>query len=88
MKKIAFNTICSVFTKIDPKKRAFSFEIFGYDYMLDENLNVWLLEANTNPSLTVSCTLMARLIYNLVENVARIAVDPLFPCPYNDNGNN
>ncbi|EGR31385.1 tubulin-tyrosine ligase family protein, putative [Ichthyophthirius multifiliis] len=81
MKNIANETICAAFTKIDPKKRSFSFELFGYDFMLDDNLNVQLLEINTNPSLTVSCNLMSRLIHNLIENTVRIAIDPLFPPP-------
>ena len=28
-----------------------SFELFGYDFMLDEDLNPWLIEVNTNPSI-------------------------------------
>ena len=39
------------------------FEIFGYDFMIDDDLDVYLIEVNTNPCLeTVSCPLMQRLI--------------------------
>lgn len=39
------------------------FEIFGYDFMIDENMRVYLIEVNTNPCLDTSpCPLLQRLI--------------------------
>jgi len=31
-----------------------TFEQFGYDFMLDADLNVWLLEVNAAPSMAFS----------------------------------
>ena len=56
-------------------------QLFGLDFMLDENTKVWLIEVNTNPSLEIACPLMARFIPNLIENTFRLAVDPIFPPP-------
>jgi len=28
------------------------FELFGYDFMIDTDLNVWLIEVNQNPCLS------------------------------------
>lgn len=40
-----------------------SFELFGYDFMIDEDLKVYLIEVNTNPCLDTSpCSLLKRLI--------------------------
>jgi hypothetical protein len=49
--------------------------------MIDENYNTWLLEVNTNPCLETNCSLLSRIISCLIENVFKIAVDPLFPPP-------
>jgi hypothetical protein len=31
------------------------FEIFGYDFLLDIDYNVYLIECNTNPCIEYSC---------------------------------
>ncbi|OMJ87511.1 hypothetical protein SteCoe_10765 [Stentor coeruleus] len=81
MKKIVKDTISAVFKKLDFRKRAHSFEVFGYDFLLDEHLKPWLIEVNTNPCLELSSGLLASIIPNMLENAFRIAVDPLFPQP-------
>lgn len=90
MKKIAQISLKSVFGNIDPYKLDNTFELFGLDYMIDEDFKVYLIEVNTNPCLEISSTLLARLIPNMIENVLRyfhwiltyrIAIDPIFPPP-------
>jgi len=49
--------------------------------MIDTDFNTWLIEINTNPCLELSCPLLARIISSMVENAARIVIDPLFPPP-------
>ncbi|CDW81168.1 tubulin-tyrosine ligase family protein [Stylonychia lemnae] len=71
----------AVESKIDPEKRHNTFEIFGYDFMIDDEYQLKLIEANTNPCLEVCCPLLARIIPNLVDSAFKIAVDPLFPPP-------
>ena len=37
-----------------PVNRAKSFELFGYDVMIDSELNPWLIEVNSSPSMDYS----------------------------------
>jgi len=66
---------------MDVQRRHCSFEIFGYDFMIDEDFKPWLIEVNTNPCLELSSPLLARLIPSMLENAIKIAVDPIFPPP-------
>lgn len=51
MKVIATDAIRACSGGIDPSKLNNNFEIFGLDFMIDSNLDVWLIEINTNPCL-------------------------------------
>lgn len=89
MKELATDSIRSTYSMLDPDRREHNFELFGLDFMLDENLNVYIIEVNTNPCLETSCPLLTKIITPLVENVFkykcvlfRLCLDPLFPPPY------
>jgi tubulin--tyrosine ligase len=66
---------------MDPNQYIYTFELYGLDFMIDENYKPWLIEVNNNPCLETSCLLLNRIIPSVVENVLRIAVDPMFPPP-------
>lgn len=81
MKSIAIDTVKATFNHLDPHRRHHSFELFGYDFMVDENQSVWLIEVNTNPCLELASSYLSRLIPNLIENTVKTVLDPLFPAP-------
>jgi len=72
------DTIRSVALKIDKNRRQHSFELFGYDFMLDENFKVFLIECNTNPCLAVPCPLLSCIISWVIDNTFWVTLDPLF----------
>ena len=62
-------TFHAVRKTIDPSRRKYCFELFGYDFILDEDFNVWLIEVNTNPCLEESSALLKRLLPRLIEDL-------------------
>ena len=67
--------------KLDPKRRVNTFEVFGLDFMIDDEFKLYVIEVNTNPCLELSSPLLARLIPNMLENAFKITVDPIFMPP-------
>ena len=50
----------------------------GYDFLLDEELNNILIEANTNPCLEESNELLRRLLPRMIDDLLNVTVDPVF----------
>lgn len=47
--------------------KQFQFEVFGYDFMVDVDLNVWLIEINSNPCLEESSPLLKKIIPRMLS---------------------
>ena len=62
--------------------QANSFELFGFDVMLDQDLKVWLIEVNASPSLGTDTPLDKLVKRNLLCDIVRL-VDPV---PYDRPG--
>ena len=75
-------TMKSVKEKINAKNRNFCFEIFGYDFMMDINFNVYLLEINTNPGLEISSPWIKAIVPRMVDDALRLTIDEVFPPKY------
>ena len=54
------------------------FELLGFDFMLDTDLNVYLIEVNQNPCLETLCDQQRILITNLVADTLSLTIDPVF----------
>jgi hypothetical protein len=80
MKDTAKDVARASYCLIDRERsKSHGFELFGLDYIVGTDFRPWLLEINTNPCLELSSPLLQSLIPSLLENVFRLAVDPLFP---------
>jgi len=82
IKELIVKSMYAVRKKIDPYKRKHTFEMFGYDFILDEDFNVWLIEVNTNPCIEESSELLKVLLPRMIEDMLRITIDRIFPRIY------
>lgn len=48
---------------------------------IDDDFRPWLIEVNTNPYLGIQNAWHKRLVYDMVEDMVSLAVDPRFPNP-------
>lgn len=79
MKDLIIDTILSVKTQLNPNKRKNIFELFGYDFLIDEDFRLWLIEVNTNPYFGVPNQFIAQLLPKMMDDLMAIVVDPIFP---------
>lgn len=67
IKKLITDSFKAVCFKIDPMRLCNSFEIFGYDFMIDTDFKLSLIEVNTNPCLETDSPLLSRIVPELLE---------------------
>ena len=65
--------------RLNSENRRYCFEIFGYDFIIDEDFNVWLIEVNTNPCLEESSEMLKALLNRMIDNAFKLTVDSIFP---------
>lgn len=54
------------------ENRKNSFEFLGYDFMIDEDLKVWLIEINSSPSMDLSTVIY--FINNLIACYRKVSI--------------
>ncbi len=62
-------TINSVGNRLKANSKNYSFELFGYDFMVDSNKHLWLIEVNTNPSIEESGVLLKNLLPKMIDHL-------------------
>mgnify|MGYP001257528632 CR=1 FL=1 len=60
---------------------AHGYELLGYDFMLDDQLRLQLIEVNSNPCMDRPCKCLSDMLPRLNDDVFRTAIDPFFPVP-------
>lgn len=62
--------------------RKYSFEIFGFDFLIDKNFEVYVLEVNTNPGLEESSNLIKILLPRMIDDALKLTIDDIFDTKY------
>ena len=72
----------SVGRKLKGIPKVLSFQIFGYDFIIDKEYNPWILEINDNPGLEISSELISHLVPRMIDDALRLTIDKVFPTEY------
>ena len=83
IKEIIKISMRSVKYKINKHRRNYQFEIFGYDFMMDKDFNLFLIEINTNPGLEESSPWIKIIVPRMLDDALRLTIDQLFETKYN-----
>ena len=59
-----------------------SFEIFGYDFIIDNEFKPWILEINNNPGLAISSPVIEKIIPRMLDDAFRLTIDKIFNTRY------
>lgn len=73
MQEIMRLVFLTVKDKLD--KKFGCFELYGFDFMLDDKLNPYLIEINTNPAMFTDTSAQKELLPKLIEDVIKMAID-------------
>lgn len=79
MKSLMADAVRSVTHVLNPRLIDHCFEVFGFDFMVDSNYRVWLIEVNTNPCLDMCNSYLSCLIQNMLADTLRLTVDRFCP---------
>jgi len=52
--------------------------VFGYDFILDDNYKVWLIEVNSNPCIEMSSSILKVLIPRMLSDAFKLTLDEIF----------
>ena len=87
IKEIIKTTMLCGKNKINRNNRNFQFEIFGYDFMMDSDFNVFLIEINFNPGLEISSPWIQIVVPRMLDDALRLTLDKVFEPVYDFSKN-
>jgi len=76
---LIIDTILSVRADLNANKKSDFFELFGFDFLIDEDFRTWLIECNTNPYLGIPNAFIRKLLPEMVDDMLSIVLDEKFP---------
>ena len=85
IKNLILISMNSVKNKLMRTNNVLCFEIFGYDFIIDNNFKPWILEINNNPGLAISSPLIEKLIPRMLDDAFRLTIDKVFETKYDSS---
>jgi len=79
LRSLMADALKSVAARLNPRKLDHCFEVYGFDFMVDVNFRVWLIEVNTNPCLELSNSYLGHLIPKMLDEAFQLTIDRIFP---------
>lgn len=73
MRKIITDSMLSVQDMIVPRKN--TIEMYGYDFMIDEDFRPYLIEVNSSPCMEYSTHVTAKLVKEGLEGFGKLVCD-------------
>jgi tubulin monoglycylase TTLL3/8 len=73
IKKIVLYTLECVQDMVENTKSAA--ELYGYDIMIDQDYNPWLIEINSSPAMDYSTPVTKELVKQVLEDTVKVMVD-------------
>lgn len=85
IREIIWLSMCSVRKKINIGGRKDCFELFGYDFMIDQTYKTWLIQVNTNPAIDACSSILKMLIPRMLDDMFRLTLDRLYNLKYKED---
>ncbi|CAF4809492.1 unnamed protein product [Rotaria sp. Silwood1] len=73
IQRIMLNVIESIRMRL--KRRVGCFGLYGYDFMIDQDMKVWLIEINVNPALTTNTNTLVQAIPPVVKESILLSIE-------------
>ncbi|CDS37473.1 protein polyglycylase TTLL10 [Echinococcus multilocularis] len=51
------------------------FEIYGMDFMIDDDMKIWLIEINSNPAMNTNCEVLRQVIPPVLNRFIQISIE-------------
>ena len=55
--------------------RKHTFEVYGFDFMIDTKHNAWLIEANLNPDMSHSTSITGEMVEEMIADSVAVVTD-------------
>jgi len=72
---LIIDAFLAVRTQINPQKKSNLFELWGFDFLIDEDFRTWLIEVNTNPYLGIPNDFIKKLLPEMLDDMLSIVLD-------------